>query len=247
MTSEQSLTDQVAVVLGGGTGIGEGVARALAAEGCRVMIAGRRREVLADAASRMPGKHPVVVHPCDVAVRSQVDALVQAAEEHVGPLEIVVNSAGVNVPHRLFADLTPDDFEQVVAANLTGAFHVMHAALPPMRRRGRGTLFNIVSIAGVRSALIAGAPYVAAKFGQRGLGLFANQEANADGVRVTNIYPGEVNTPLLDRRPAPPPREARSEMLQPDDVAALVTTVAKLPPRAVVPEIVVVPRFLQIN
>jgi NADP-dependent 3-hydroxy acid dehydrogenase YdfG len=247
MSRVTSLTDCVALVFGGATGIGEGVARRLAREGCRVAIAGRRADALAAAAAAMPGAHPVVARRCDVADRQAVCALIEQVEVELGPIALLVNSAGINVPHRLFADVTPEEFDDVIAANLTGAFNVMHAALPPMRARGDGLIINIVSIAGVRSALLAGAPYVAAKSGQRALGLFANQEANADGVRVTNIYPGEVNTPILDKRPAPPPADVRERMLQPDDVAAIVAAIAQLPPRAVVPEVVMVPSYMQIN
>ena len=96
-------------------------------------------------------------------------------------------------------------------------------------------------MAGHRVVPLAGAPYCVSKFGSSALGTFVNLEEAAHGIKVTNIYPGEANTPLLDQRPAPPPPEKRAQMLQQEDVAACVVMVAKLPARAVVPELVITP------
>jgi NADP-dependent 3-hydroxy acid dehydrogenase YdfG len=154
---------------------------------------------------------------------------------------MLVNSAGVNVARRQMSQLNPDDWDRLLAVNVTGAFNCIHAALPGMRARRSGLIVNISSIAGKRASLLAGAAYCASKFAMTGLGAALALEERGNGIRVTNIYPGEVNTPILKNRPVPVPVEKQAQMLQPEDVAACVVTIAKLDPRAVVRELVITP------
>ena len=108
-------------------------------------------------------------------------------------------------------------------------------------------IVNICSVAGVRVMPMAGVPYCVSKFATGALGTFANLEEAANGIKVTNLYPGETNTPILDDRPSPPPPEKRARMLQPEDIAACVILVARLPARAVVPELVVTPPYMLLD
>jgi NAD(P)-dependent dehydrogenase (short-subunit alcohol dehydrogenase family) len=173
-----------------------------------------------------------------------VNALVEWCVSEVGPIDILVYSAGINKPKRLFADVEPEEFDQVMQVNATGAFNCMHAVLPAMRERGRGLIINVISLAGRRTMTLAGLPYCAAKFAQSSIGTFANLEAMPDGVNVTNLYPGETETPILDDRPTPLSAARRASMLQPSDVAHMAVAVAKLPQRAIVPEIYITPRHM---
>ena len=147
----------------------------------------------------------------------------------------------------MLADIDPADFDRVLQVNTTGTFNCMHSALPIMREKKSGLIVNICSVAGVRVIPMAGVPYCVSKFATGALGTFANLEEAANGIKVTNIYPGETNTPILDDRPAPPPPEKRARMLQPEDIAACVIMVAKLPARAVVPELVVTPPYMMLD
>ncbi len=240
----ENLKDQVVLIVGGGTGIGLALGQAFASEGCRVVLAARTAAAL-EAAARLPefgGR--ALIRACDAADRAQVAELVAWTTGHAGPIDILVYAAGVNVPKRTFADLDPADFDRVMAINSTGAFNCIHAVLPAMRARKRGTIFNVVSLGGIQMLQLAGLPYSASKYAQAAIGSFANLEALGDGVRVTNIIPGETETPILAKRPVPPSAEQRARMLQPEDVAAMAVAVAKLPPRATVPEIVITPRHM---
>jgi len=238
-----ALKDKVALVTGGGSGIGLGIAVALAREGCRVAISGRNHQKLDQAVQSYDGSPPLVAHTCDVAQREQVAALFDWLEAELGPPDILVLSAGINVPKRRMAELTPEDWDRIMAVNATGAFNCFHAALPGMRRRGSGLIVNISSIAGKRALELSGPAYCASKFAMTALGLAVRLEERSTGVRVTNIYPGEVDTPLLEERPEPVPPEKRAQMLRPEDIAACVVTIARLPSRAVVPELVIVPAY----
>jgi len=237
------LRDKAALVTGGGSGIGLGIALALAREGCRVAIAGRSPQKLADAAAKFDGQPPILTHPCDVADRADVERLFAWIAQELGVLDILVNSAGINVANRQMALLDPADWDRILAINATGTFNCVHAALPGMRRRKSGLIVNISSIAGKRALRLAGPAYCAAKFAATALGTAVGLEERANGIHVTNIYPGEVNTPILQQRPTPVPPEKMAQMVQPEDIAACVITIAKLPPRVLVPELVITPLY----
>jgi len=238
------LNNKRVLVTGGGSGIGLGIALALAREGCRVVIAGRNQAKLDQAASQFSGQPAIVARSCNVADRSEVERLFATlADQNFLPLDILVNSAGVNVARRKMADLDPRDWEQMMAINVHGAYYCMNAALPGMRQRGEGLIVNISSVSGKRALTLAGPAYCASKFAMSALGLAVGLEDRTNGVRVTNIYPGEVNTPILDQRPVPVPEEKKRQMVQPEDIAACVVTIARLPARVVVPELVITPLY----
>ncbi|MEO6245280.1 MAG: SDR family NAD(P)-dependent oxidoreductase [Opitutaceae bacterium] len=240
----ETVKDKVVLVIGGGSGIGLGIGVAFAREGSKVVLAARTAAAL-DAAKNLPDVGAALLtKTCDATNRAQVADLVAWVTREVGPIDILVYSAGVNVPRRTFADLSPEDFDRVMSINATGAFNAFHAVLPAMRARKCGTIFNVVSLGGIQLLQLAGLPYTAAKYAQAAIGSFANLESLPDGVRVTNIIPGETETPILAQRPVPPTAEQRARMLQPEDVAAMAVAVAKLPPRATVPEIVITPRHM---
>ena len=237
-----SLTNKNVLVTGGGSGIGLGIALALAREGCRVAIAGRTEEKLRNAAAAHAGQAPILCRACDVADRDDVQRLFDWLDQQgILPLDILVNSAGVNVVRRRMADLDPADWDRMLAINVTGAFNTMHFALPGMRARRDGLVVNVSSIAGKRALTLAGPAYCASKFALTALGTAVGLEERPNGVRITNVYPGEVDTPILQQRPVPVPAEKRALMVHPEDIAACVVTIAKLPPHVLVPELVITP------
>lgn len=237
------LKDKIVLVVGGAGGIGLGIAKALAAEGCKVAVADYSEEAL----KKVSGQGNLLCRVCNVTDRQQVAGLFEWLAGEVGPIDILVNSAGINVGNRMLANMDPADFDRVMGINTTGTFNCIHAALPIMRRKRSGLIVNIVSLAGLRVMPLAGLPYCVSKFATGALGTFVNLEEAANGIKVTNIYPGETNTPIVDKRPSPPPPEKRAAMLQPEDIAACVVAVAKLPPRAVVPELVITPPHMMVG
>jgi NADP-dependent 3-hydroxy acid dehydrogenase YdfG len=139
------------------------------------------------------------------------------------------------------SELHPDDWEKMLRINCTGSFYCIRAVLPEMRKRKDGLIVNISSIAGIRSSLLGGVGYTASKFGVTGLGATVGREEAENNIRVTNIFPGEVETPILDNRPVRVTAEHRARILQPEDVAAAVLMVACLPPRANVCDLTIKP------
>ncbi|HYC72189.1 MAG TPA: SDR family oxidoreductase [Opitutaceae bacterium] len=232
-----------AIVTGAGSGIGRAVALRLAAEGWHALLLGRRADALAaTVAAAGAARGRLAAHACDISDPAAPAAAAEAALRHFGRLDALVNAAGVNTPRRALDVLSLEDYHRLLGTNLHGAYHCVQAVLPAMRRQGAGTIVNINSEAGLRASAKSGAAYVIGKFGLTGLTQTINVEERARGIRACSIFPGDVDTPLLDQRPAPPPPDARRRMMQPEDVAACVWLALNLPPRAVVEELVVRPR-----
>jgi NADP-dependent 3-hydroxy acid dehydrogenase YdfG len=235
------LTGKRALVTGGGSGIGLAVARLFLAEGAKVAITGRDEAKLRRAADGLAGGDRLLYRACDVSEPAQVEAAVRHVTERWGGVDILVNNAGTNIKERATRQLTPEQWQLLIRSNLDGAFYCIHAVLPQMLQRKDGMIVNVSSIAGKRAGPLGGAAYAAAKFGMSALGICLAAEEKDSGVRVSNVYPGEVDTPILEARPTPVSAEQRAKILRPDDVAAAVLFVAALPPHVSVPELVIKP------
>ncbi len=236
------LSGQVAVVTGAGTGIGRASAIALAAAGARVALTGRRREPLEEVAAEIARlESEALVVPADVSRPEEVEVLFDRVLARWGRIDILFNNAGINTKQRNIHDISLADWRQVIDVNLSGSFYCARKALQTMRRQRSGTIINLVSMAGKRASVISGVAYSAAKAGQAALTQSINAEERAFNIRACSIFPGEVDTPIIDQRPVVPGAEARAAMLQPEDVAAAVVLVAALPPRATIEEIVIRP------
>jgi NAD(P)-dependent dehydrogenase (short-subunit alcohol dehydrogenase family) len=229
----------ILVVTGAGSGIGRAIALKFAAEGWQVALVGRRPDTLEETAALAgsDGGGRMHVFPCDISVPEAVAAMGDAVLTRLGPVDVLVNAAGINVPRRSFETVSLDDWHLVIATNLHGAYYCVRAFLPGMRARRTGTIININSDVGRIARDIAGAAYVSSKFGLSGLTQQINAEERGSGIRACSICPRDVNTPLLDKRPQPPAPEARARMIQPEDLAACAWLVATLPARAIVEEV----------
>lgn len=222
--------------------MGRAIAEDLAKAGLKVALVGRDRAKL-DAVKEGLGEagSQCRVEPCDVADRPAVSTMVERVIDDFGSIDILVCNAGTNIARRALNELDPEDWDLLIATNLTGAFNLVHFVLPSMRNHRRGLIIQICSIAGIRASLLGGTAYTASKFGQNGFGWCLGREEREHGIRSSVIHPGEVETPILDRRPVAVPADRRAQILQPDDVARAVRFLAELHPRAHVPELVIKP------
>lgn len=234
---------KTAVVTGAGSGVGRAVALLLAREGWLAALVGRRQSALDETANLAGAQRASMqVCPCDITQPGQVETMAQRVLALFGKVDVLVNAAGINIPKRSLAELSYDNYRQIVDTNLTGAYLCAQAFLPGMRQRETGFVVNIVSDAGKQASPKAGPAYVVSKFGMAGLTQSINAEERSRGIRATSIFPGDIDTPILDLRPVPPSAEARKLMLQPEDVAECAWLAIRLPPRAIVEEILVRPR-----
>jgi NADP-dependent 3-hydroxy acid dehydrogenase YdfG len=238
-----SLEGKVAWITGAGSGIGLAGARELAAAGATVVMSGRRADVLARAAAALRGAE---VEPLDVSDSAAVERVANAILARHGRVDILVNSAGLNTPNRFWRDQTVAGFNEVVRVNLDGTFYCVHAVLPSMRARRAGLVINVASWAGRHVMALVGPAYNAAKHAVVALTETINIEEGVNNIRACAICPGEVATPILERRPVPPSPEERAKMLQPEDLGRTIRWVAELPAHVCVNEILISPTWNRI-
>ncbi|WP_159999655.1 SDR family oxidoreductase [Roseomonas sp. 18066] len=234
-------SQKIAWVTGAGTGIGRAVAQSLAAAGWRLALTGRREAPLQETAALLPDGALVV--PADLTDQASIEAAVAKIEAELGPVDMLVNNAGTNVPRRHWHQLTPADVHTLVQGNLTAPFLTSLAVLPGMKARGGGLIVQVASMAGKGTSAVSGPGYSAAKTGFVAMSAALNAENGIHNIRSTCICPGEVVTPILDFRPEPVSAEDRGRMLQPEDIAAAVLFVSTLPDRVCINEILVTPTW----
>jgi NADP-dependent 3-hydroxy acid dehydrogenase YdfG len=239
-----ALAGKVAWVTGAGSGIGQAAAIALAGEGAIVVLTGRRKEPLQETAAvikQAGGK--AEVRPGDLMKASAVTRIARDIEKKYGRCDILVNNAGLNILDRTWAKLTHAGAEQVLDGNLTSAFYCSSAVLPMMRKRKDGVLIHTSSMAGRNPSPLSGAAYSAAKHGVVAMSHVINMEECVNGIRSSVVLPGEVATPILDKRPIPVSKEERAKMAQSADVGDLIRYVACLPPHVTINEVWITPTW----
>ena len=235
-------TRKTAVITGAGSGVGRATAIQMVGQGWRVALLGRRLEALEETAALTGSPDSCLAIACDVGDSGAVYEASQQVLASLGEVEVLVNAAGTNAPNRALEVLSLEDYHDMIDANMNGAYYCVQAFLPGMRSRGSGTIVNVVSDAGKQASPKAGPAYVMSKFGLAGLTQAINAEERARGVRASALFPGDIDTPLLGKRPVVPDAVARSRMMQPEDIAACVLFCVNLPPRVIIEEILVRPR-----
>jgi NAD(P)-dependent dehydrogenase (short-subunit alcohol dehydrogenase family) len=240
-----SLQDKVAWITGGGSGIGLAGAIELAKTGCRVVISGRDTAKLevalrqAEAAGAPTGS--VSAAPLDVADSEAVRAVAQTIDARLGRIDILINSAGVNFRKRYWSEIDSATFNEVVAINLNGAMACTLAVLPGMRARREGTVINVASFAGWHYGYLTGPAYTASKAALMALTHAFNIEECVNGLRCTSLCPGEVATPILQKRPVVPSKEEMARMLQEEDMGRTIRFIAEMPAHVCINELVISP------
>jgi NADP-dependent 3-hydroxy acid dehydrogenase YdfG len=241
-----ALKGQVAIVTGGGSGIGESAARMLAAEGAQVVICGRRQAPI-DGVARAIEKDGglCTAQALDLEDADAAAELVRWTLERFGRVDVLVNNAGHSSHARSIRWIGRKEWDSVMAVNLTAVYVLTQAVLPGMIERGGGTIVTVGSLAALKAGLIGGVVYGAAKAAVRNLMAHVHNTLRNQGIRATIIMPAEVDTPILDKRPLNPDAVARATMMQAEDVARAILLCVTLPPRTVIEEIVMSPTILR--
>ncbi len=244
-----SLAGKIAWVTGGGSGIGLAGAVEMARAGATVILSGRSQSTLAGALAEVQraggeGKdNAAEALPLDVGDKDAVREAARAIEKKHGRIDILVNSAGINVPRRSLKDVSLTDWDEVVRINYSGLFYCCHAVLPGMRARGDGLIINVSSWAGRYVSTLTGPAYNSSKRAVLALSETINCEECMHGIRATSILPGEVATPILEKRPVPPSAEQRARMAQSEDLGRAILFVAEMPARTCVNELIIAPTW----
>lgn len=234
----QFLSGKKAIVTGGSKGIGLAIAKALLEEGADVLLCARNEESLASAVSQLKAAAPerrVVGRRTDVSRSQEVAELFAASDRELGGLDILVNNAG-SATFRAVADLTVEEWDRVVETNLSGAFYCSREALLRFRTLKQGAIINISSLAG-KNPFAGGSAYNASKFGLNGFSEAMMLDHRNDGVRVSTIMPGSVDT-QFGRQPG----SQRSDWkIAPEDIAEIVLDILRKPQRTLVSRVEVRP------
>jgi NADP-dependent 3-hydroxy acid dehydrogenase YdfG len=242
-----TLQGKVAWITGAGSGIGLAAAQALSDAGATVVLSGRRADVLqagADAIVERGGRAETA--PLDVSDAEAAQRAGKALLERHGKVDILVNSAGLNVPDRYWKNQNVSGWNDVIRINLDGSFYCIAAVLPSMRARKSGLVINISSWAGKYHTYMTGPAYNAAKHAVIAMTEHLNQEECINGIRACAVCPAEVATPIMDRRPVPPSAEDRAKMLQPVDLGRTIRFIAETPAHACINEITISPTLNRI-
>jgi NADP-dependent 3-hydroxy acid dehydrogenase YdfG len=235
---------RVAWVTGGGSGIGEAGAESLAADGWSVVVSGRRKEAL-DAVVANISKAGGTAEAIALDVSKAADVNKSAAQilARHGRIDLLVNSAGINVPKRSWADMELEGWDRLVEINLNGVLYCMRAVLPAMRAQQDGCIINVASWAGRHVSKMPGPAYTTTKHAVLALTHSFNMDECANGLRACCLSPGEVATPILKLRPVVPSAEEQARMLQPEDLGRTIAFVASMPPRVCMNEILISPTW----
>ena len=225
---EPFLHGKYAVVTGGTRGIGRAITESLLRSGAAVAICGRTQESVGRASTELKQAtgRDVLGVPADVSSLDQVEHFFETVRSRFGTLDILVNNAGVGV-FRAVQELTPEDWRNTIDVNLTGVYYCCHCALPLLRQRGSGYIFQISSLAGI-NAFTGGAAYNSSKFGLNGFSEAIMQDLRYENIRVSYIMPGSVDTDFS-------PRSGRAEWkIAPEDIAEVVISLLRMPERTLV-------------
>ena len=226
--SGTSWKGKTALVTGSTKGIGLAVAEALLNEGMNVAISARTQEDVRAVVAALEASHPkrLLGASCDVRSEQEVAALYRSIDETWGGLDVLVNNAGIGFFKKL-EEMTLQEWNSILETNLTGVFLCTRAAIPRMRKRGGGYIVNMSSLAG-RNAFPTATAYNTSKFGLNGLSEALMQEVRYDGIRVTYLMPGSVNTYFNGKEPDP----SAEWKIQPEDIGEIVVDLLRHPVRS---------------
>ncbi|MCE2415785.1 SDR family oxidoreductase [Candidatus Poribacteria bacterium] len=236
------LKGQVCIITGGGSGIGRGAALAMAQEGATVVINGRTASKLESVSAEISDAGGTAAsYTLDVADYDAVEQMTADVLDKFGQIDVLVNNAGHSSQHRRLLNTPPEEMRSVIDSNLIGTFFCTKAVVPAMLAAKSGTIINISSLAAVTPGPFSGFAYGAAKAAVINFTEFLNADLRNTGIRASVVVPGEVATPILDKRPIPPDAAAREMMVDVDETSAAILLIATLPQRSNIPELVIRP------
>ncbi|MFL2648450.1 MAG: SDR family oxidoreductase [Dehalococcoidia bacterium] len=237
-----SLKGKSVILTGAGSGIGRVTAKMLGELGANVFVVGRRENLLKESVKEIEdagGKGAYL--SADLEDGDSAANVAKEAINAFGNIQYLVNNAGHSSKVRSMRYVEKDDWQSVFNVNVEGVYRLTQAILPNMIENGGGTVVTISSMAAINPGLMGGVPYSSAKAAVAAMMTAMRQELREHGIRSCTIYPAEVDTPILDNRPLPPDEQARSTMMQPEDIAETILLCMRMPHRTIIQDLIVSP------
>ena len=237
-----SLKGKSVILTGAGSGIGRVTAKMLGELGANVFVVGRRENLLKESVKEIEdagGKGAYL--SVDLEDGDSAANVAKEAIKAFGNIQYLVNNAGHSSKVRSMRYVEKDDWQSVFNVNVEGVYRLTQAILPNMIENGGGTVVTISSMAAINPGLMGGVPYSSAKAAVAAMMTAMRQELREHGIRSCTIYPAEVDTPILDNRPLPPDEQARSTMMQPEDIAETILLCMRMPHRTIIQDLIVSP------
>ena len=237
-----SLKGKSVILTGAGSGIGRVTAKMLGELGANVFVVGRRENLLKESVKEIEaagGKGAYL--SADLEDGDSAANVTKEAIKAFGNIQYLVNNAGHSSKVRSMRYVEKDDWQSVFNVNVEGVYRLTQAILPNMIENGGGTVVTISSMAAINPGLMGGVPYSSAKAAVAAMMTAMRQELREHGIRSCTIYPAEVDTPILDNRPLPPDEQARSTMMQPEDIAETILLCMRMPHRTIIQDLIVSP------
>ena len=238
---KRSLKDKVAWITGAGSGIGQNAAITLSTLGMKVILSGRDKEKLKLTANRCV--NDTKIEPLDVSKNEQVEQVSLKIIKEFKKIDILVNSAGTNVEHRDWDVINKQDWDNIFQTNVNGLFYCCKSILSYMKQQKDGLIINVSSWAGKEVSLLSGVTYTSSKHAVNAMTETINMKYCNVGIRACALCPGEVATPILDKRPKKLTIEQKNKMLQPDDLGEAISFLCQMPKHVCINQLTISPTW----
>tara|TARA_Y100001960_G_C14512477_1_gene747195 strand:- start:114 stop:872 length:759 start_codon:yes stop_codon:yes gene_type:complete len=238
---KRNLKNKIAWITGAGSGIGENAAIKLSALGMKVILSGRDKNKLKLTADKC--KNETSIKPLDVANNKKVEQTLKEIIEKYTNIDVLINSAGINVEQRDWDVINKNDWDNIFQTNVNGLFYCCKSVLPYMKVKQNGLIINISSWAGKEVSLLSGVTYTSSKHAVNAMTETINMKYCNLGIRACALCPGEVATPILDKRPKKLSIEQKNKMLQPDDLGDTIAFLCQMPKHVCINQLIISPTW----
>ena len=238
---KRNLKDKIVWITGAGSGIGQNAAITLSSLGMKIILSGRDEKKLILTSGQCINE--TIIKPLDVSNNSSVEKISSEIIEKYNNIDILINSSGTNVENRDWDIIKENDWKNIFSTNVNGLFYCCKSVLPYMKKNKDGLIINISSWAGKNVSLLSGVSYTSSKHAVNAMTETINMKYCNFGIRACALCPGEVATPILDKRPKKLSKKQKQQMLQPDDLGETIAFLCQMPKHVCVNELTISPTW----
>ncbi len=238
---KRNLKNKVAWITGAGSGIGQNAAIKLSEIGMTVVLSGRNNETLNETALKCNNKS--IIKTLDISDKHSVKKIVNEIKEEVKNIDVLVNCAGINIENRDWDNIDENEWDEVIQTNISGLFYCCKLIIPIMKKKMDGLIINVSSWSGNHVSLLSGVSYTSSKHALNAMTETINMRYCNVGIRACALCPGEVATPILDKRPKKLTANQKNKMLQPEDLGETIAFLCQMPKHVCINQLTISPTW----